>query len=240
MNIVGLLFLAPSGVWKSSQFSPRSQQSAWNVLHWFFFRYDDRTVGKSFETERFKYRLIRHPITISLSYVVGFLMGMCVYPAITQPKKHWDGLLLSLLHVAIGVALFVYGGWSTWLLVQVVPHLVASGLGGYLFYVQHNFSEVHYFARKEWTYFQAAMHSSSFLRTGPVMRWFTANIGFHHIHHLNAKVPFYRLPEVMRAVPELAHPKETNFGIFEVIRCLRLGLWDEKAERMIGYKLPKA
>jgi omega-6 fatty acid desaturase (delta-12 desaturase) len=84
------------------------------------------------------------------------------------------------------------------------------------------------------------MQSSSFMVTGPIMSWFTANIGYHHIHHLNARIPFYRLPEVLRDIPELQTPKKTSLNPIEVFRCLRLKVWDVQSQRMISLgALPK-
>ncbi|MFZ0502798.1 MAG: fatty acid desaturase, partial [Chthoniobacterales bacterium] len=71
-------------------------------------------------------------------------------------------------------------------------------------------------------------------RTGPIMGWFTANIGYHHIHHLNARIPFYRLPEVLRNVPELRVAKTTSLHPMEIFRCLRLKVWDVESQRMIA------
>jgi omega-6 fatty acid desaturase (delta-12 desaturase) len=68
------------------------------------------------------------------------------------------------------------------------------------------------------------------------MAWFTANIGYHHIHHLNARVPFYRLPEVLHAIPELAKPKTTSLHPLDIIRCLRLKVWDVEAQQMISLR----
>ena len=64
--------------------------------------------------------------------------------------------------------------------------------------------------------------------------WFTANIGYHHIHHLNARIPFYRLPEVLKDIPELQTPKKTSLNPIEVFRCLRLKVWDVQSQRMIS------
>jgi omega-6 fatty acid desaturase (delta-12 desaturase) len=78
------------------------------------------------------------------------------------------------------------------------------------------------------------MESSSFMRTGPVMGWFTANISYHHIHHLNARIPFYRLPEAMREMPELQNPKCTSLHPRDILSCLRLKVWDVEGQRMIS------
>jgi acyl-lipid omega-6 desaturase (Delta-12 desaturase) len=67
-----------------------------------------------------------------------------------------------------------------------------------------------------------------------LMSWFTANIGYHHIHHLNSRIPFYRLPEVFKEIVELQRPKITSLDPMEVFRCLQLKVWDVEAQRMIG------
>ena len=120
------------------------------------------------------------------------------------------------------------------LLTQTIPHFVMYAVGTYLFYAQHNFPDVSFNEKAGWTYEKAALESSSYLRTGQVMAWFTGNIGYHHVHHLNAKIPFYRLPEVMAAMPELQAPKTTSFHPSEIVRCLRLKVWDVTAQRMVG------
>ncbi len=107
-------------------------------------------------------------------------------------------------------------------------------MGAYLFYVQHNFPSVTFRVRNEWTYEYAALESSSYMKMGVVMRWFTANIGYHHIHHINAKIPFYRLPETMAAIPELQAAKTTSFALRDVLNCFRLKFYDAEKNRMVG------
>ena len=113
------------------------------------------------------------------------------------------------------------------------PHFVASAIGCYLFYAQHNFPTVSFTDKAGWTYEKAALTSSSFMRMNGFMAWVTANIGYHHVHHLNARIPFYRLPEVMRALPELQEAKTTSLHPAEIWRCLRLKVWDVAAQRMV-------
>ena len=163
-----------------------------------------------------------------------FVLGMCIYPFLNNPRKHYDCLIALLLHITIGVLLYVTHGWQAVLLTQTLPHLITYAIGSYLFYAQHNFPTVSFNDNAGWTYEKAALDSSSYLRTSRLMAWFTANIGYHHIHHLNARIPFYRLPEVLREMPELQTAKTTSFHPAEVIRCLRLKVWDTDAQRMVG------
>jgi omega-6 fatty acid desaturase (delta-12 desaturase) len=120
-----------------------------------------------------------------------------------------------------------------------LPLCLATAVGGYLFYAQHNFPGVFVQPRESWSYTEAALHSSSFMKMGPVLRFFTANIGYHHVHHLLAQIPFYRLPEAMAALPELHDPPTTSFAPGEVLACFRLKLWDADLGQMVGYPRPR-
>jgi omega-6 fatty acid desaturase (delta-12 desaturase) len=113
---------------------------------------------------------------------------------------------------------------------------VSSAIGSYLFYAQHNFPDVVFKEKDGWTYEGAALESSSYTKMNFFMRWSSANIGYHHIHHLNARIPFYRLPEVMEKIPELQHPKTTSLNLSDIVKCLRLKVWDSKAHKMISLK----
>lgn len=181
-----------------------------------------------------EYLFFRHPLTILFGYIFVFLGGMCVFPVLRKPREHYDCLIALLIHVAIGVTLTLMFGWQALLLTQLVPVFIAGAIGSYLFYAQHNFPDVVFNDAAGWTYHKAALQSSSFLRTGPIMGWFTANIGYHHIHHLNARIPFYRLPEVLRNIPELQVAKTTSLHPIEIFRCLRLKVWDVESQRMIA------
>jgi len=191
---------------------------------------------KSSQFERFSYLFVRHPLTILFGYVFMFIFGMCLNPFLNDPRKHFDCLIALVVHGLISAALLIYGGWPALLLTQVIPHFITYAIGSYLFYAQHNFPGVSFSDYAGWTYEKAALESSSMMRTSVVMGWFTANIGYHHIHHLNSRIPFYRLPEVIREVPELQNPKVTSLRPSDVVKCLRLKVWDVQAQRMIGVR----
>jgi omega-6 fatty acid desaturase (delta-12 desaturase) len=191
---------------------------------------------KSSRGERIAYLFMRHPLTILFGYLFVFLWGMCIYPFFNQPREHKDCLISTVVHVTFAVLLTYFFGWPALFLTLIIPHFVASAIGSYLFYAQHNFPGVSFYDRAGWAYEKAALESSSYMKTGPIMAWFTANIGYHHIHHLNARVPFYRLPEVLKKVPELAKPKTTSLHPGDIIRCLRLKLWDVESQQMIGLR----
>lgn len=237
MRVFGILSLSPSSVWRSSHNHHHNHNSKLRGSHIGSFPImTHEQYLKTPPLRRFKYLFMRHPLTILFGYAFVFLWGMCLYPFINEPRKHFDSLVALVLHLLIGAALFGIYGWQTLLFVQTIPHFVACAIGSYLFYAQHNFPAVTFKHSAGWTYEGAALESSSFMRMGPVMAWFTGNIGYHHLHHLNSKIPFYRLPEVMRAIPELQQPKVTSLSPAEIVRCLRLKVWDAEAQRMVGLR----
>jgi acyl-lipid omega-6 desaturase (Delta-12 desaturase) len=187
-------------------------------------------------SERRSYAISRHPLTVLFAYVTIFLFGMCIQPLRRNPRRHALEVLLALgLHVSLAVTIGLTLGVETLLLGFLLPLNVAFVSGAYLFYVQHNFEGIHLAERQEWEMTRAALHSSSYLKLGPVMRWFTGNIGYHHVHHLNARIPFYRLPEAMAELPELQNPAITTLRPRDVIGAFRLKLWDPVEGKMVGY-----
>jgi omega-6 fatty acid desaturase (delta-12 desaturase) len=233
MRIFGILSLSPSSIWRASHNYHHKHNSKLRSAHIGSYPIMTRAQYlKSSKSERLQYLFMRHPLTILFGYVFVFLYGMCIYPFFNSPREHYDCLIATVVHLALAVVLTWFFGWPALLLTLIIPHLVASAIGSYLFYAQHNFPGVSFYDRAGWAYEKAALESSSFLKTGPVMGWFTANIGYHHIHHLNARVPFYRLPEVLKAIPELAKPKTTSLRVMDIIRCLRLKVWDVEAQQM--------
>jgi omega-6 fatty acid desaturase (delta-12 desaturase) len=119
---------------------------------------------------------------------------------------------------------------------MLLPHAIACALGSYMFYAQHNFPGMQLRPRTEWSFTDSALRASSYMRLGPVMQWFSGNIGYHHVHHLNPTIPFYRLPEAMAAIPELRQPVTTSLWPRDVVACLRLKLWDHAEQQMVGYR----
>lgn len=108
---------------------------------------------------------------------------------------------------------------------------MAAIAGVWLFYVQHQFSEAYWEHAPRWESWRASMHGASYYRLPAPLRWLTANIGLHHIHHLDARIPNYRLFECFTGHPEFAEPP--TLGIRDSLRCVRLRLWDEEQQRMV-------
>jgi omega-6 fatty acid desaturase (delta-12 desaturase) len=237
MRVFGVLALSASSIWRSSHNHHHNHNSKLRGADIGSFPIMTRAqFEKSPSKEQFMYLFQRHPLTVLFGYVTVFLVGMCTIPFLNHPKKHWDCLLALVVHIAIGAALVIFWGWGQLLLTQTIPCFIMYALGSYLFYAQHTFPGVTFNDKAGWTYEKAALESSSFLNTNPVMAWFTANIGYHHIHHLNSKIPFYRLPEVMREMPELHDAVQTSLHPRDIWSCMRLKLWDVEAQRMISMR----
>ena len=237
MRLFGILAISPSSVWRSSHNHHHNHNSRLRGSQ--IGSFPIMTKEQFLKTppgKRRTYLFVRHPLTILFGYVFMFLYGMCLNPFFNHPRKHLDCLAAFVVHLGIGAALLYFGGWAALVLAQTIPCLIAYGIGSYLFYAQHNFPGVTFSDHAGWTYEKAALESSSFMRTSRLMGWFTANIGYHHVHHLNAKIPFYRLPEVIKKTPELQSPKTTSLRPAEILRCLRLKVWCVETQRMVGVR----
>ncbi len=234
MRIFGILTLNPSSVWRHSHNHHHHHNSKLRGSNIGSFPIMTKEqFQKSSARDRAIYLAMRHPLTILFGYFTTFLYGMCLAPFLEDPKKHRDGLVAIIVHLAIAAGLYLTLGWRGVIFTQTIPYFFMYAIGSYLFYAQHNFPGVVFNEKSGWTYEKAALESSSYLRMSPIMAWFTGNIGYHHVHHLNAKIPFYRLPEVMAAIPELQSPKTTTFRPSDVVRCLRLKVWDVANQRMV-------
>ncbi len=186
--------------------------------------------------ERSQYKTLRHPALIFFAYFTVFAIGMCLSPFQRNPKKNWDSLLALIVQLVGNVGIFYFFGWDVWLCAWFLPLFVATMAGAYLFYAQHNFPEMNVQPRETWEYTRAAIESSSYMKLNPVMHWLTGNIGYHHVHHLNPGIPFYRLPEAMAAIPELQHPLgTTSLSPRDIAACFSQKLWDAQAGKMVGY-----
>ncbi len=233
---LGVLLLAPPRWWTDTHnyhhahtarlgAPPTGTYVCWSVERW-----RAATPG-----QRLLYRLERHPLTMVFGHALVFFMGMCVLPFAARPRRYASSGLAAALHVALAAALWRLAGVETYLTAVAAPFFIACAAGSYLFYAQHNAPGIALRADADWEQSDAALAGATYLHTGPVLRWFTGNIGFHHVHHLNVRIPFYRLPEAMRALPALQRPVVTTLAPRNVLACLRLALWDEERGRLVSF-----
>lgn len=173
---------------------------------------------------------------VSIIIFTLFVYWLNLKSFVQSPGRHIDSLVALIFHTTAGAGIWVYLGSSTFLIAWFVPFFIAFGTGSYLFYAQHNFPSAKFSENHDWTYVNAALTSTSFMPMNPIMQWFTANIGYHHVHHVNSRIPFYRLKEVHDAMPELHNAPTTSWHPLEVMRCFNLKLWDAEKEKMITLK----
>jgi len=236
MTAVGLYTLNPPAVWKETHdYHHRNNAKLLGSAIGSYPTVTLRIWEKMSPGKRRLYAFTRHPLTMLSGYLTVFIGGMCIASFVRDPKTHWMGPLAIVIHVSLGAFIGATLGWDAALLGLVLPLAGGLPIGAYLFYVQHNYPDVHLKDRQHWDYYDAALHCSSMFDMSPLMHWFTGNIGYHHIHHLNHTIPFYRLPEAMEAIPALQNPGRTRWAFRDVRAALRLKLWDPEQGRLVGW-----
>jgi omega-6 fatty acid desaturase (delta-12 desaturase) len=232
----GMFLLTPPSVWKRTHEHHHKHNSKLFGANIGSFRIMTVNNYKNAGLlERLEYRLSRSVLVMLGGYLIVFFWGMCVVPFFTSPRKHPDCIASLLIHAAVGYAIMANFGASVFAVMFAMPLLIATAFGSYLFYVQHNFPGAKVASCEKWTYTKAALQSSSFLKMGILLNWFTANIGFHHVHHLNAKIPFYRLSQAHTELTPLQEATQTTLRLPDVWSALQLKLWDEQQECFVGF-----
>ncbi len=193
--------------------------------------------GAMTPSQQFRYRLVRHPVIYL--FLLPPLVFLVIYRFAFDTPKDWQRERLA-VHANNAVLLALFVGLGLWLgfgtvLAVHIPIVVAmSIIGVFLFSVQHRFEETLWMRGDAWNAVDASLRGSSFLKLPRVLQWFTGNIGYHHIHHLNSRIPNYRLQACHDAVAELrAVPVMTLSNAFANGAN---ALWDETAGRMISFR----
>jgi omega-6 fatty acid desaturase (delta-12 desaturase) len=183
------------------------------------------------------YRLSRSPLTmLGIGPLYVFVLQHRLPGKLTRADgAAWRSTMATNLAIAaVSGLLMLLIGARDFLLVQVPITWLASSIGVWLFYVQHQHEHTYWERDAGWSFQAGAMEGSSHLDLPPVLRWFTANIGVHHVHHLCSRIPSYRLAEVLRHHPEL---RETNrLTLRHSLQCFRLALWDEDERRLVSFR----
>ncbi|PYG28604.1 fatty acid desaturase [Pelagimonas varians] len=185
---------------------------------------------------RLSYRIYRNPIVLfgfGPSYLFFFQNRLPV--GLMNMSKYWVSAMATnlVLLIALGV-IFYFGGLAPIFLIFVPSTLTAATVGMWLFYVQHQFEDAHWKDDEDWQLHDAALHGSSYYVLPKALQWMSANIGIHHVHHLYSRIPFYRLPEVLRDQPELA--SNNRMTIRESLASARLHLWDQSSNRLLSFR----
>ncbi len=183
---------------------------------------------------RIAYRLIRNPI---IMFGVGPVIAMMVGPRIptrSQRQRMRRSVLSTDLALLVTIGLLCWlMGWQTFLLIWAPPAMIAGAVGIWLFYVQHQFEGAYWKSCDEWEYAAAALRGSSYLRLPKIAQFFTGNIGFHHVHHLNARIPNYNLKRAHEANPMFQ--TVPTLSLWDGLRAVRLKLWDEDRQMLVPF-----
>ncbi len=185
---------------------------------------------------RLAYRLYRNPVVL---FVLGpaylfFVQNRVPVGLMGAGVRYWVSAMGTNAAIAIGLGLMVWaGGFMPLLFIYVPTSVVAGTLGVWLFYVQHQFEETHWAKGEDWQVHDAALAGSSHYVLPQPLQWLSANIGIHHVHHLYSRIPFYRLPEILR--DHRALDEAQRLTPWESLRSVSLHLWDEKRERLMSF-----
>ena len=191
--------------------------------------------------DRFKYRLYRHPlVTFGLGPHYIFLFCARFVGKNSGPRERQGVYLTNVALFALWGSLIWAMGLKAFLLVWVPLQIFAGAWGVWLFYVQHQFENTHWNRHENWDYATAALQGSSYYKLPRLMQWFSGNIGFHHIHHLCAKIPNYKLEACHKANSFFQEVPTLTF--WQSLKCMNMKLWDEENQRLIRFgelkKLP--
>jgi omega-6 fatty acid desaturase (delta-12 desaturase) len=185
---------------------------------------------------RFRYRAYRHPIVMfGIGPVFLFLLQNRFPAGFMRQWRSWMSTMATNLAVLTIAGLLIWAvGAKMFFLIQAPVLLVSASAGVWLFYVQHQFEYTFWSKSETWNMQEAALRGSSHYDLPPVLKWFSANIGVHHVHHLYSLIPYYRLPKVLSDYPELR--EMGRLTPLQSFKCIRLVLWDDESQRLISFK----
>ncbi len=188
-------------------------------------------------SRRLLYRLYRNPLVMfGIGPVYNFVLRQRLpWGFMRNGWRPWVSTMGTNAAIAGLVVLLIWlVGVGPFLLVHLPFTFLGAAIGVWLFYVQHQFEDTFWERNEGWTFHEAALHGSSHYDLPRVLRWFTANIGVHHVHHLSSRIPYYRLPLVLRDHPQLA--AVGRLTLWESLKCLRMALWSEEQRRGISFR----
>ena len=237
-RIIGVLTLTPYEAWRRAHAAHHATSG--NLDRRGIGDIDTLTV-REFSAlsawDRARYRAYRHPLVmfgIGPAYLF-FLQNRLPPRLLRDGWQSWLSAMSTNLAIgaAAGVSIWLVGV-GPFLLVHLPIALLAASAGVWLFYVQHQFEDTFWARGEEWSRHDAALQGSSHYVLPGVLRWFTANIGVHHVHHLCSGIPYYRLSRVLNEYPALAEMNTLTLG--QSLRCVRLVLWDEAQHRLVSFR----
>jgi omega-6 fatty acid desaturase (delta-12 desaturase) len=234
---LGVLTMTPYSYWRRTH--AMHHASSGNLDHRGFGDINTLTVREYLAKSRWEqllYRLYRHPLIL---FVIGpSFHFMLVHRLPFIVPREWKRERRSILLTNLGLAAFVIGmgllfGFRPFLLVHAPLMALAASLGVWMFYVQHQFEPTYWEHDEDWSYDSAALEGSSHYELPRILQWLTGNIGLHHVHHMNARIPNYRLQRALDEVPELQ--AANRITLWQSLRCASLALWDERTRTLVPF-----
>jgi omega-6 fatty acid desaturase (delta-12 desaturase) len=237
-RVIGVLTLTPYDFWRRTH--ALHHASSGNLDRRGIGDIDTLTV-REFKAlsrgRRLLYRLYRHPIVMfgigpAYLFILRHRLPMGLMRSGWQP---WVSAMATNAAIVVLIAPMMWlVGVGPFLLVQVPITLLAASIGVWLFYVQHQFEDTFWAHEEGWDFHEAGLHGSSHYDLPIVLRWFTANIGVHHVHHLCSRIPYYRLHQVLRDHPQLS--AVGRLTLFQSLRCVHKVLWDEDRHKLVSFR----
>ncbi|MGJ8651648.1 MAG: fatty acid desaturase [Opitutaceae bacterium] len=183
---------------------------------------------------RLQYRFMRNPIVLFGLIPLGlfWVYQRFSYKKASKPDRHSVYWMNLAIFIYATVMISAFGFWH-FFWIQLTVSFISSGVGVWLFYVQHQFEDTYWSSGGEWDYTLSAMQGSSFYKLPAVLNWFSGNIGYHHIHHLSSRIANYNLKACHESEPYFQQVPELNFR--ESLKSLKLRLWDEESKKLVGY-----
>jgi acyl-lipid omega-6 desaturase (Delta-12 desaturase) len=234
-RLAGLLVLSPFGRWRHDHAvhhgssGDLERRGVGDIVTLTIDEYDARSWRG-----RLAYRLIRNPFVM---FGLGPIMAMVIGPRIAtraqRPRLRHSVLSTDVVIVALAAGLCWLIGWQALLLVWAPSALLAGSVGIWLFYVQHQFEDAYWQSAADWDYTEVALRGSSYLRLPRTLEFFTGHIGFHHVHHLNARIPNYNLRRAHRENP-IFHQVPT-LSLMDGLRAVHLKLWDQDRGKLVTF-----
>lgn len=242
LRAYGILIFFPSKQWTSSHNEHHANNSVLNMggspicrnyLDGYFAVVDTDVWKRYSRRERFLYRFRRSPIAVACGLVTFFILPTLL-KGIKYPLGNFESWVSLATHLILSGTLIANFGVGVWLSVYA-SLFVATALGSYLFYAQHNFPEAEYDDKQDWDFVESSVNATSHFMMNPLMAWVTGNIGYHHIHHINCKIPFYRLAEAHAELGKYINVKSTTWKARDVANNFRCNLWDRSKGRFVSY-----
>jgi omega-6 fatty acid desaturase (delta-12 desaturase) len=196
------------------------------------------TVTEYSKAKRFQklaYAGYRHPAFLfGIAPLLSFVLRQRFPLPGSTRRERWSVLLTNGVLLAFYLPLGIALDATNLALIHLPVISFATSIGVWLFYVQHDFAHAYFAKHEDWDYRRAAVDGSSYYKLPRILRWFTGNIGFHHVHHLDPRIPNYHLERYHRenAVAFAAVPTLT---LRSSLRCLKLRLWDERRNEMVTF-----